>query len=491
MQLVSLEFLLLFFAAAAIFHLLPQRGRWLWICVTSCLFYLSYAPAMLALLFAVILLNYLVGLALSGPGDQRQKKKGWYLFGLAANVGLLLFFKYGSFSAAAIASAARFLGLSGRREFAEIILPLGFSFFIFSALSYLIEIKRGRIQAERHLGYLAAYFLFFPKLAQGPIERPNGFLPQLRQARTFRAEDVADGLKLLLWGCFKKAVIADRLALYVNVVIGNESLHNGSSLLLAVVFYAFQIYADFSGYTDMALGMARVLGFRLTPNFRQPYRATSIREFWARWHITLSTWLRDYLFLPLSFALSRRLKKERYLGCAADHWIYAGAVAVTFSVAGAWHGNGLGYFVWGALFGLYLIVANGTSRRRKRLDRKFRHGRAPRATAWFRRTIVFGLVTFAWVFFRGGSLPRSLSILRKILFQPGPLFIDSRAYLFYSLFGILCLIGIDGRAEKAGPGTPLIGFRPVWARLLAYALLVVLILAIGVLDGGQFIYFQF
>jgi alginate O-acetyltransferase complex protein AlgI len=489
MQLVSIEFLLFFLAAAAVFHGLPQRLRWLWLVLTGALFYLTYAPAMLALLGLVILLNYLVGLGLAGRiGKGRQRL---FVFGLAADIGLLLFFKYGSFSAAAIASAAEFLGLSGRREFTGIILPLGFSFFIFSAISYLIEVKRGKIQAERHPGYLAAYFLFFPKLAQGPIERPNAFLPQLRRTQPFRAEDVAEGLKLMLWGYFKKMVIADRLALYVNAVFEKEPYHNGSSLLLAMVFYSFQIYADFSGYTDIALGMARVFGFRLSPNFRQPYAATSIKEFWARWHMTLSTWLRDYLFLPLSFAISRRLKKDRYLHIAADRWIYAGAVMVTFIIAGAWHGEGLNYMIWGALFGAYLAAANGTSRFRKRLRRSFREGWTARPLVWLQRVSVFGLVTFAWVFFRGGSLPRIASILHRIAFHPGPVFIDSRAYMAYSLFAILSLILIDLRAEAAGPGVSLINLRPAWARLVAYALIIIIILAIGVLDGGQFIYFQF
>ncbi len=295
----------------------------------------------------------------------------------------------------------------------------------------------------------------------------------------------------MLRGLFKKLVIADRLALYVDVVFGNETLPQRLHPPAGRVFYAFQVYADFSGYTDIALGMARVLGFRLTPNFRQPYLATSIKEFWARWHITLSTWLRDYLFLPLSFALSRRLRRARYFGLATERWIYAAAVMGTFVIAGGWHGAGLQFVIWGALFGAYLIVANGTSRWRRRLGRRLGLGPAAGLRRWAKQILVFGLVALAWIFFRAASVSQGLTILGKMIVRPGPLFIDSRAYLFYSFFGIFCLLWMDRKAEQAGPGAARIRLRPAWVRLASYALTIILILMIGVLDGGQFIYFQF
>ncbi len=313
----------------------------------------------------------------------------------------------------------------------------------------------------------------------------------MRAGRPASAADVSEGLKLIFWGCFKKTVVADRLGLYVDVVFRNEPLHNGTSLLLAVIFYAFQIYADFAAYTDLARGMSLLFGFRLSPNFRQPYLAVSIKDFWSRWHITLSTWLRDYLFLPVGFALSRRLRRPRYLGAAAARWIYAGAIGITFLAAGAWHGDGLSDVVWGLLFGFYLIVAGFAAPLRKRLASRMGRFWRCAAARWARRACVFLLVSLAWIFFRAGSLPRSLSIIRKILFQPGPLFYDSRAYLLYSAFAILALILIDLRAERVGSGTDVITLRPAWVRILAYALIATVILAIGVLDGGQFIYFQF
>lgn len=489
MRFNSIEFLLFFFIVVAFYYWLPHRWRWLWLCISSCLFYLSFLPLFLLALILVILLDYFIGRGLAGT--KPPTKKWLFGFGVAANVLVLAFFKYGALSGTAVASAANFLGLHYPRELIQIVLPLGFSFFIFSSLSYLIEIRRGRIQPERHLGYLAAYFLFFPKLAQGPIERPYAFLPQLHTIHGFNAGEVSAGLKMMLWGYFKKLVIADRLALYVNVVLENEPLHNGSSLLLAILFYSFQIYADFSGYTDIALGTARILGFQLSPNFRQPYLALSVKEFWARWHITLSTWLRDYIFLPLSYKISRLFNRERYLGMPTDRLVYALAVMTTFLVCGAWHGEGLNYLIWGAVFGAFLVISNWTAMLRKRAQKKLRTWLKALPVRALRRGFVFCLVTFAWIFFRGGDLSRIVSIIQKILFDHGRLFIGSRAYLIYSIFGILCLILIDHRAETGGGQESLTSFKHPVLRLTSDALLIIIILTVGVLDGGQFIYSRF
>jgi D-alanyl-lipoteichoic acid acyltransferase DltB (MBOAT superfamily) len=243
--------------------------------------------------------------------------------------------------------------ISDKDQLLKIILPVGLSFFIFTILSYLIEIKRGTINAERHLGKFASSLLFFPKIMQGPIEKPGNIFPQFMEEKNFNYDMVVEGLKLMLWGYFKKLVVADRLAIYVNTVYGNYEHHSGISLLVATIFYSFQVYADFSGYTDIALGSAKVLGFNLTNNFNRPYFATSIREFWNRWHITLSVWLRDYLFLPLAFFFSRKMNKTKYLGLAVEKWIFLFASIITFAVCGIWHGEGLNFLIWGLLFGIY------------------------------------------------------------------------------------------------------------------------------------------
>jgi len=250
------------------------------------------------------------------------------------------------------------------------VLPLGLSYLIFTVLGYQIEVKRQNIQPEKHLGYFSLYLLFFPRMAQGPIERPQHLIPQLRQNRQFNYNDLTEGLKLILWGYFKKLVVADRLAIYVNAVYNNNEQHNGTSLILATVFFAFQIYADFSGYTDIALGSARLFGINLTNNFKRPYLATSIKDFWDRWHITFSTWLRDYLFLPMAYSLTRRMKEPGYFLIATDKWVYMIAIMITFAVCGIWHGVGWTYLVWGVLFGVYLAYANMTKDFNKALRKK-------------------------------------------------------------------------------------------------------------------------
>lgn len=489
MQFHSPEFLFFLILSVTIFYLLPHRWRWLWLGISGALFYLSFIPAFLAVLLALVVLNYAFGRWIDGA--DASAKKGWLLAGIIVNLAALVFFKYGVISDRLVSAVAEFLDLRYPMSSLRILLPLGFSFFIFSAISYLIEIKRGRIQAERHLGYLSAFFLFFPKIAQGPIERPGSLLAQFRSERAFDPDDISAGLKRMIWGFFKKLVIADRLALYVNAVFANVPQHNGTSLAVAIIFFAFQIYADFSGYTDIALGTARLFGFKLTENFRQPYLASSIKDFWDRWHISLSTWLRDYLFLPLAFWMSRHLKRARYLGVRSDEWIYVVSILITFVICGVWHGEGLNFLLWGGLFGIFLSISRLTARVRKKARNSVPGRKIRRSRGFLSRALIFVLVTFAWVFFRGGGLDQVRTIFSKLLFQHGAPFIDSRAFMVYSFFGILCLIAIDLNQEFGRGRVLFDGIRNTYLRMASYAALLITILMIGVLDGGQFIYFQF
>jgi D-alanyl-lipoteichoic acid acyltransferase DltB (MBOAT superfamily) len=485
----SVAYLLFFAAVASIHHLLPLRFRWAWLLVASGAFYASSIPAYLAVLLLAALLTWAAGLALERKEGRAARRV--FLIGVAANVLLLVFFKYSPFFDAVASAAAEALRLRYPRGALDVILPLGLSFFVFTAVAYLVEIRRGRIRAERHPGILALHFLFFPKLAQGPIERPHDLLPQLREPRRFDPADVSAGLRLMLLGAFKKLVVAERLALYVNAVYGNEPLHNGTSLLVATVFYAFQIYADFSGYTDIALGSARVLGIRLTPNFKRPYLATSIGDFWNRWHISLSTWLRDYVFLPLAYFFSTKVPPRRFLFARSDKWVYLLAVMITFTIAGAWHGETPNYILWGALFGAYLTASNWTRKGRRGLVRRTGMARSPRLLAFLRTLFTFSLVCFAWIFFRGGSLDVSLSVIRKIALDLGRPFLESPSTMIYSLLGIAAILALDLRCEFFEGSRGTLAHRSAVVRQLAAAALVVLILLFGVLDGGQFIYFQF
>jgi D-alanyl-lipoteichoic acid acyltransferase DltB (MBOAT superfamily) len=308
----SFEYIFFLPAVAVILYLIPGKYQWFWLLASSIIFYLTLLPEYLILFVVMIVLNYYIAKAIENSDRKRQTS---FILGIALNVIVLAFFKYfGLFQ-------TLFIGIkriSSEDHLMKIILPVGLSFFIFTLLSYLIEVKRGSVKAERHIGVFAASLLFFPKIMQGPIEKPGYIFPQFRAAKTFNCKIVVEGLKQLLWGYFKKLVVADRIAIYVNAVYGNFEYHSGASLMLATFLYSIQIYADFSGYTDIALGSAKILGFNLTNNFKRPYFATSVKEFWSRWHISFSIWLRDYLFLPLAVIFAGKLKKIKYLGITAE-----------------------------------------------------------------------------------------------------------------------------------------------------------------------------
>jgi D-alanyl-lipoteichoic acid acyltransferase DltB (MBOAT superfamily) len=333
--------------------------------------------------------------------------------------------------------------------------------------------------------------MFFPKMLQGPIERPAKIFTQFREEKSFDYDRIVDGLKIILWGYFKKLVVSDRLAIYVDAVYGNASQHNGTSLAVATFFYAFQIYADFSGYTDIAIGSAKVLGFNLTYNFNRPYFATSIKEFWNRWHISFSTWLRDYLFLPLAYFFSRKMKKEKYLGIATEKWIFTFLALITFAVCGIWHGEGLNYLAWGILFGIYLSFSNWTSKLNKKIRNKLGIFKPSGFYKSYKILFTFLLVLFTFVFFRAESLSAGFEIIGKVFSTSGSIFIGSPSFFIYSIFGILFMLVHEFKTEFYPGSFEFFNNKNQWIRKLSYSFIIVLILLIGVLDGGQFIYFKF
>jgi D-alanyl-lipoteichoic acid acyltransferase DltB (MBOAT superfamily) len=371
------------------------------------------------------------------------------------------------------------------------ILPLGLSYITFTVLSYQIEVKRKTIQPEKHLGYFSLYLFFFPKIAQGPIERPQQLIPQLHQSHDFNYDMVVNGLKLMLWGYFKKLVVADRLAIYVNAVYNNSEHHNGTTLIVATIFFAFQIYADFSGYTDIALGSAKLFGFNLTNNFKRPYLATSIQDFWNRWHISFSTWLRDYIFLPLAYSLTNKMKKQKYLYVSADKWIYLIAIMVTFAICGIWHGVGWTYLFWGILFGVYLTYSNWTKDFHKNIRKRFHIRKTSNFYILYKISITFILVLFAWIFFRADSLNGAFYIIKKIFTSSGSVFYEIPSNLIFAVIGIISLIIIDLKREYYNDRLSVLYNKNPFVRIAGILFIVIVILLIGVLNGGQFIYFQF
>jgi alginate O-acetyltransferase complex protein AlgI len=486
----SINFLLFFSTTTLIFYVVANRFKWIWLLLASVFFYITFIPVFIFLIASLIIINYFIAIWLNK--EEKRKKNRVFIFAVLLNILILAFFKYFDFFR--FSDHFVFFDFEILRigePLRQWVIPLGLSYFTFTILSYLIEVKRDNIQPERHLGIFSAYLLFFPKIAQGPIERPQNLIPQFRQPHELDYHQVVEGLNLMLWGFFKKLVVADRLAIYVNAVYGNSENHNGTTLAVATLFFAIQIYADFSGYTDIALGTAKILGFNLTNNFNRPYFSTSIKEFWSRWHISFSTWLRDYLFLPLAYFFSGKLKNERYLSIASEKWIYLFATMITFAICGLWHGEGLNYLVWGLLFGIYLTYANWTSL----LSKKIRKRVHVLKSAWYYKTykilLTFFLVSFAWVFFRATDLSTAFAIIDKIFTQHGKLYIADNSIFSYSLIAIILFFIMEFKIEFFPQKYFVFKNKNMFVKVIAYTLLIIYIGLFGVLDGGQFIYFKY
>lgn len=477
----SIEYLLLLCASLLAYYASPARWRWALLVVLSWAFYASWRPEFLVVLVSVTAAQYVLARLMA-----RQSRIGLRrccLYGsILAGLAVLGYFKYGSFLRSLLQPLFHLGETRGVSRITTVLVPIGLSFYTLQTIGYLLGVYHRRVEPEKHFGVFAAFVSFFPIVVSGPIERSTHLLPQLQRTHriAFSCENIASGVKLIIWGLFLKLVIADRTALYVDAVFGNPDRHSGLSFLLATVFYSFQIYADFAGYSSVAIGSAKLLGIDILENFNRPYLASSIREFWRRWHISLSSWLRDYLYLPLAYALSRRMPKDRYGGMRVDTLVYAMATLVTFSLCGLWHGAAMTYVVWGSLHGLYLVVENGFKRPARN---------NPVAIA---RT--YALVLASWVFFRADSVAAAFDILKKIALEPGRLYVPSGPDVvapLYALAGIAILAAIELKREFWPGAWSFLSHRNAHVRTLAYSLLVCVILLIGVFDGGQFIYAQF
>jgi D-alanyl-lipoteichoic acid acyltransferase DltB (MBOAT superfamily) len=503
MLFTSLTFLVFFSIVVLVYWIIPQQAGWGWLLVSSLFFYGWYHPAYIGLLAFSVLVNYTFGRLIEGSEDKGRKRK-LLISGVIINILLLGGFKYAVPLYGLLAHTSGNNGNCGS-VFSKLLVPLGISFFTFSNISYLIEVKRMRMTAERHLGHFANFVVFFPKLLQGPIERPGTFLAQLRQGKDFDYSRVTGGMRLMVWGFFKKLVIADRLAVVVNSVYGHPYQSSGPLLILATVFYAFQIYMDFSAYTDIARGAAAMLGFNLSLNFNRPYSSKSVKEFWTRWHMTLSSWLRDYVFLPSAYFLSGKMKKEKYAGLSTENLVYSAAIILTFFICGIWHGLGWNFIIWGELFAVFLITERYTHKARIRIFRDFGLAGMPRIYKSLQVAVTFFLVTLTWVFFRSDDTREAIFILRRIF-----CFVtETTAITGLNLTGgyILCrgftrtdlvviLLGIPmaslieyGFYEKALWAK--FGSLPWPARWLVYYVFIFIILGFGMFESGSFIYFKF
>jgi D-alanyl-lipoteichoic acid acyltransferase DltB (MBOAT superfamily) len=333
--------------------------------------------------------------------ESKAKRKKWLYLSLVSNLGILFGFKYFNFFSENIQLIFNQYNILYEVPFFNALLPVGISFYTFQTLSYTIDVYNNKTQAQKHLGVFAVYVSFFPQLVAGPIERSNHLLPQFFEKHEFSYSRVKSGLQKMLWGFYKKIVIADNLAILVDGVYNNIDNYSGIALIVATIFFTFQIYCDFSGYSDIAIGAARVMGFELRENFKRPYFSKSIQEFWQRWHITLSSWFKDYLYIPLG---GNRVVKWK--------WYYN--IIITFLLSGLWHGANWTFIIWGGLHGSYLILAIIFKTQKNNISEKIKSF-SPILNRLLDVSITFILVAFAWIFFRANNLTDALYVLNNII----------------------------------------------------------------------------
>jgi alginate O-acetyltransferase complex protein AlgI len=484
----SLSFLIFFPVVTVAYFLSPQRWRTPLLLAASCVFYMAFVPSYILILVFTIVVDYFAGIWIDRSVGRRRKAA--LIASIVANVGVLAVFKYYRFVFDNLAAIRGWTGVPLSLPALNIILPIGLSFHTFQAMSYTIEVYRGAQKPERNFLTYALYVMFYPQLVAGPIERPQNLLHQFYERHEFVYDRVAGGLVRMAIGLFKKVVLADSLASYVNLVYSNPRQSHGIALVVATVFFAFQIYWDFSGYSDIALGSAQVMGFRLMENFRTPYLARSIGEFWRRWHISLSTWFRDYLYVPLGGAKGPALRTYRNL-------------MIVFLLSGLWHGASWNFVIWGGLHGTFLIIGRATRPLRERVLAAFRLTRESRFVATVSMAANFVLVTLAWVFFRARTFDDAIYVLTH--FHHGVI-ADTLALVHgHAVDGIatreivlrLLLLAVAVPLEylltHRGEQTEGVTIRTFPARL-RYAIYFVLIYATfyrGGVGQPQFIYFQF
>jgi D-alanyl-lipoteichoic acid acyltransferase DltB (MBOAT superfamily) len=451
-----------------------------------------FVPQYILVLFFIIVVDFICALWMEQTEGAVRRRL--FFVGLMSNIGVLFVFKYFNFFNDNIAFIAQTLNWNYSIETLSILLPLGLSFHTFQSISYLIEVYRGKYPAERHLGIYALYVMFFPQLVAGPIERPAHLLPQFRKVVSFESGNVFSGIRLMAWGFFKKMVIADRLAFSVNYVYANILNLSGPSILFAMFAFAFQLYADFSGYTDIARGSARVLGIELVRNFNQPYFSRSVEEFWRRWHISLSSWFHDYFYFPMAYSAKR----------ITAFWLYV-CILTTFVVIGLWHGAAWTYVVMGVWFGCIIVLGRFTRSARRKVVGWVGLMHVPRLHVVVQIISTFVLVNIGWVFFRSPDVATSVSFFGRLLIGWNISFTQFvEGYVMYpfmtlgirnidlilSFIFILILLLVENM-EKQKRLDSFLDIRSLFVRTVLYCSLFFTILMFGVFTTNAFIYFQF
>ncbi len=486
----SSSFVAFFVAVYAVYRVLPFRAQNVFLLAASYYFYAAWDWRFVPLLGLSTVVNYAAGRALGG-GRPRRARRLILAGALVFNLALLGFFKYWNFFADNLRALFELAGWHADPFTVAVLLPIGISFYTFMTMSYVIDVYRNEIAPTRDLLDFGVFVAYFPHLVAGPILRASLLLPQIARPRTITPEQSAEGLWLLLWGYFKKIFVADNLARVTAVVFDPAATPAGLEVLLGTVAFAFQIYGDFSGYSDIARGLSKLMGIELNINFRFPYAVRTPQEFWAHWHISLSTWLRDYLFLPLSLAWSRRLDGVRWLGLRDEFWIYSAATACTMLLGGLWHGAAWNFVAWGAYQGLLLVLFRAYAEWQRS------RGRKRRRTAWSLRLAdvpavagMFGLTCAGWLIFRSSSLAHAGRLAGRVVTS----FVPVEGAWWDGLMPVLLYAGpmlVIHLAEARADRLDVVRRWPPIARYSVCVALVYLIVLFGDFEGSEFIYFQF
>jgi len=504
MNFLSLPYAFFLLSVFLLFYALPHRHQWKLLLTSSIFFYMTYIPQYICIPIFIGIVSYGAGLLI-----ERSQRPVWgktiLIMNLATNIGILAVFKYVNFMTGSFFKVINFIQIHSLHAKAvdnplvlNWLVPLGISYITFQAIGYTIEIYRGNQRAEKHMGLFLTYLMFFPKLLSGPIERAHNFLPQLYEEHPFDYERVTNGLKLIAWGAFKKIVIADRLASFVSVVYDKPGNYQGISFIVAAVFFTFQLYCDFSGYTDIAIGSANVLGFQLMKNFNFPFISRSMAEFWRRWHISLSTWFFEYVYNPVVIATRDWVQ-----------WAVVYAIVVTFFILGLWHGASWKFVIFGLLQGMILSIEFLTKRPRKIISSKL----PGRVNHGLGVVLTFVFFSFTLIFFRARNLSDAWYIVSHlfagipdffitVIHRQGPLgtnmevfqpvFLGNRAIEFcVTVMLIIFLMAVEA-VQRRGDIRIRLSQQPAWVRWGCYCALIVFILIFGYFDiSQQFIYFKF
>jgi D-alanyl-lipoteichoic acid acyltransferase DltB (MBOAT superfamily) len=481
----SWEFLLFYPVVALLYFVLPKRAKWIMLLIASYFFYMCYQAELVFLILGTTLISWLASNVIE-KSEKKSVRKLWLTVTLVVCLGVLFFYKYFNFLSGSVTGLIALFGGTPDPVTLNLILPVGVSFYTFQTLSYVIDVYRGDIKTERNFFFYALFVSFFPQLVAGPIERPGNLIPQLAEPKKWNSENAIKGAKHMIVGFVKKVAVADILSLYVNSIYNDVGNATGLGVIIATVLFAVQIYCDFSGYTDIAIGCARIMGIRLMKNFDHPYTATTIKGFWARWHISLSTWFKDYLYFPLG-------------GSRCAKWRHLMNLMIVFLVSGLWHGAAWTYVIWGAIHGLYQIIGQLTIKSRNKLITAIGLKETSPLVVWGRRVGVFVLVCFSWLFFRANSMADAITLIRTLFTGWGTGISQSLNLMGLDLTAILtCVLSIAilliidnllkyedevGGSYILTRGGSFIYY--VWMILFAWAVL----LSKG--ESSTFIYFQF